>query len=96
MRAHSSIHRDGGGLAKFAAATAIIAIAWVFIAPSVDLLDSTCGMDDGASLVKLPAISATPFSHSPLLQAAFVQLEHTPVVSHSGSEVREVTCSLLC
>lgn len=83
-------------LERIAAVVAIAAVAWVFIAPSVDLLDSTCSVDDGFSIAHLPATCVTPVHHPLLFSTLFLPSDHAPVVSRSGSDVREVTCSFLC
>ena len=90
-------HSDGVKLlCRLMALAALASVAWVFIAPSVDLADSTCSVDEGLSTTQLPAVATAPFSHSTLMTAALAFAEHEPVVSRPGSQVRQQTCSLLC
>jgi hypothetical protein len=83
-------------LFKVAAIAAIAAVAWVFVAPRVDLLDSTCGVGDGALAIQLPEMSVPLLSNNSLVELLHSHLEQVPAASRSGSELREVTCSHLC
>jgi hypothetical protein len=88
--------RSGRRLLRRLPALFVLAVvACVFIAPSVDLLDSTCSLD-GISLTQLPRIPVPSFSYLPAIAAPVAVPERIAVVSHRGSEVREATCSLLC
>jgi len=86
----------GGWALKVAAFVAIVAVAWVFIAPDVDLLDSTC--DKQAIMTLLLQAPAVPTAAPELMAAAQARTAGSLDLHNFavGTEILPLTCVWTC
>jgi hypothetical protein len=90
-RRHPSWH---GVILKFAAVVAIVVVAWVLIAPSVDVVDSTCSQAPD-SVPLLLAEHASVVAAGEWNRSAAEMLRHV-AWAESRAEILDVTCTRVC